>query len=188
MIGLVELLEVALRGLLARPIRAFLVALGPTIGVAALVGVLGLTASAKGDVNRTLNRLGTNLLVLQGPSPDAKLPIEAAERLQRVSTVREVAQSTVLKSVSLAASSATAEELSLAATFQVRSADPALAAVAGLEIQSGRFFTQSDESLRLPVAVIGSEAARFFAVSALGPRTILLNGVPFEEMLGEPFR
>ena len=45
-----ELLSVAGSGLTARKVRTFLIMLGPVVGVAAMVGAVGLTESAKGDL------------------------------------------------------------------------------------------------------------------------------------------
>ena len=54
-----ELLSVAGSGLTARKIRTFLIMLGPVVGVAAMVGAVGLTESAKGDLKaEALRRSG----------------------------------------------------------------------------------------------------------------------------------
>ena len=45
-----DLLGVAWTGLTARKIRTLLIMLGPIVGVAAMVGAVGLTESAKGDL------------------------------------------------------------------------------------------------------------------------------------------
>ena len=37
--------------------------LGPIVGVAAMVGAVGLTESAKGDLKQKLSELGTNLII-----------------------------------------------------------------------------------------------------------------------------
>ncbi len=53
-------------GLRARPLRAVLSALGIAIGIAAMVAVLGISASSRAQLQSTLDRLGTNLLTV-GP-------------------------------------------------------------------------------------------------------------------------
>ena len=45
-----DLLGVAWTGLTARKVRTLLIMLGPIVGVAAMVGAVGLTESAKGDL------------------------------------------------------------------------------------------------------------------------------------------
>ena len=49
-----DLLGVAWTGLTARKVRTLLIMLGPIVGVAAMVGAVGLTESAKGDLKQKL--------------------------------------------------------------------------------------------------------------------------------------
>jgi len=63
-----DLLRVATIGMRTRKQRAALSALGIMIGIAALVAVLGLSQSSKAELLAQLERLGTNLLVVQ-PDP-----------------------------------------------------------------------------------------------------------------------
>ena len=53
-----DLVGVAWTGLSARKIRTLLIMLGPIVGVAAMVGAVGLTESAKGDLKQKLASLG----------------------------------------------------------------------------------------------------------------------------------
>ena len=68
-------------GLRTRRLRTGLSALGIAIGIAAMVSVLGISASSKADLLAELDRLGTNLLtVTPGRTlfgDDAVLPKEA---------------------------------------------------------------------------------------------------------------
>ena len=52
-------------GLRRRPLRAALSALGIAIGTAAIVAVLGLSASSQAGLLAEIDRLGTNLLTLE---------------------------------------------------------------------------------------------------------------------------
>ncbi len=52
-------------GLRARPLRAALSALGIAIGTAAIVAVLGLSASSQAGLLAEIDRLGTNLLTVE---------------------------------------------------------------------------------------------------------------------------
>ena len=58
-------LRVASVGLRARPLRAALSALGIAIGTAAIVAVLGLSASSQAGLLAEIDRLGTNLLTVE---------------------------------------------------------------------------------------------------------------------------
>src|SRR3989440_12101535 len=57
-----DLARVATVGLRTRKLRAGLSALGIAIGVAAIVAVLGLSASSQAGLLAEINQLGTNLI------------------------------------------------------------------------------------------------------------------------------
>ena len=59
-----DLLGVASVGLRTRRVRAALSALGVAIGIASIVSVLGIAASAQADLLAQIDRLGTNLLTV----------------------------------------------------------------------------------------------------------------------------
>ena len=87
--------RVGVSGLRSRKLRSALSALGIAIGIASLVGVLGLSESSKSDLLDQLSALGTNLLVVQAGSGfgfgDASLPETATGMVDRVGTVEQVA-------------------------------------------------------------------------------------------------
>ena len=89
-----ELVGVALTGLFARKVRTALLLMGPTIGVAAIIAAVGLTDSAKGDLKRKVDELGTNLIEASASSSfgaqDPTLPADAVERAFTVRTVESV--------------------------------------------------------------------------------------------------
>src|SRR5512143_926741 len=64
----VELLRASLGSLGQRPVRTALSALGVTIGIAAMVAVLGLSESSRADLQAQISNLGTNLLTVQAGS------------------------------------------------------------------------------------------------------------------------
>ncbi|MBN1171379.1 MAG: ABC transporter permease [Micromonosporaceae bacterium] len=82
-------------GLRSRPLRVVLSALGIAIGVAAMTAIVGISVSSKAEVNRRLDQLGTNLLLvspgqtLQGQR--SQLPVEATSMVGRIGPVHEVA-------------------------------------------------------------------------------------------------
>ena len=101
-----ELLSVALGGLAARKMRTVLIMLGPILGAAGIVAAVGLNESAKGDVRKTLEKLGTNLIVASadgtfsgGEAPS--LPEDAVDRAKNVSTVDRVAGITEIGSLTV---------------------------------------------------------------------------------------
>ena len=66
-----DVIRVGAAGMRVRPLRAFLSALGIAIGIAAMLAVIGISASGRADLQRTLDRLGTNLLIVDGANNDA---------------------------------------------------------------------------------------------------------------------
>ena len=83
--------------------RTLLIMLGPIVGVAAMVGAVGLTESAKGDLKAKLAQLGTNLIIAQAGgtfgSQNPTFPDDAVHRVDAVSTVTSAAATTNLSSV-----------------------------------------------------------------------------------------
>src|ERR1700741_1210970 len=86
-------------GLRTRKLRAGLSALGIAIGVAAIVAVLGLSASSQAGLLAEINQLGTNLLTVSNGQSfgggTAELPTTAPAMIGRISGVQQV-QSTGL--------------------------------------------------------------------------------------------
>ncbi len=84
-------LRTASVGLRNRRLRAGLSALGIMIGIAAMVGVLGLSESSKSELLAQLDRLGTNLLTVQAGAGigigSGELPDEAAGMIARIGPV-----------------------------------------------------------------------------------------------------
>lgn len=89
-----DLLLVGASGLRSRPLRAVLSALGIAIGIAAMVAVVGITASGRAELDRTLAKLGTNLLRAapgqQIGGGQSRLPLEAESMIGRIGPVTEV--------------------------------------------------------------------------------------------------
>ena len=94
-LSFLETLRVGSSGLRTRRLRSALSALGITIGIAALISVLGLSASGSADLIKELDALGTNLLTIEagqgfGAGP-VSLPDDAPAMIRRISPVYEVA-------------------------------------------------------------------------------------------------
>jgi putative ABC transport system permease protein len=173
-----DLLGVAASGLFSRKARTALIVAGPLLGVASLVGVIGLTDSAKGDVQATLQALGTNLLVVTASGQNQKLPAESLERVRHVRTVASVATSTSLSNITVTDTDTVRPEEQAAAT-QVRAVDPALPRVAGAHLRWGRFLNAWDSASGDRAAVVGADLAALYGIVPGEVRTILLNGRPY---------
>ena len=89
-----DVLRVGGAGLKARPLRVFLSALGIAIGIAAMISVVGISTSSQADLQRTLDRLGTNLLTV-APGQNffgeaSHLPDESIAMIDRIGPVESV--------------------------------------------------------------------------------------------------
>ncbi|MGI5165705.1 ABC transporter permease [Spirillospora sp. CA-253888] len=90
-LGPADVLRVGAAGLRARPLRVFLSALGIAIGIAAMIGVVGISTSSRAQLQATLDRLGTNLLTA-APGRDffgdgTHLPPDAVAMIGRMAGV-----------------------------------------------------------------------------------------------------
>jgi len=86
-------------GLRARRLRAAFSALGICIGIAAIVGVLGVTQSSEADLLAQIDRLGTNLLTVehsQGLGGGTELPLTAPSMIRRLPGVQRVSSTATL--------------------------------------------------------------------------------------------
>ena len=81
-------------GIRTRKLRAGLSALGIAIGVAAIVAVLGLSASSQAGLLAEIDRLGTNLLTVTNGQTlsghTAELPTTAPGMIARIGPVTAV--------------------------------------------------------------------------------------------------
>ncbi len=178
----------AAAGLLTRPLRAALSALGIAIGVAAIVAVLGLAASSQAALLAEISRLGTNLLtVANGQSfsgAPAELPVAAPAMIARLPGVTAVQATGAVHGISVYKSPyVPAIETN---ALSVDAATLGLPAVAGTHLAQGRFLDAATE--REPVAVLGAAAARLMGIDRIGPGLrIWIDGQPGGQPGGQWF-
>jgi putative ABC transport system permease protein len=174
-----DLARLASVGLRTRRLRATLSALGIAIGVAAIVAVLGLSASSQAGLLSEIDRLGTNLLdVTNGQTlfgQTAELPDAAPAMIKRIGPVTQV-QSTgtvggnVFRSPLIPSIDTDAISISAASLGLPRAV--------GTSIAQGRFLNAA--TAREPVAVLGAAAAQRLGIDRVfsGER-IWLDGMWF---------
>lgn len=177
-----DLINVAWTGLSARKIRTLLIMLGPIVGVAAMVGAVGLTESAKGDLKQKLSKLGTNLIIANAGgsfgSQNPTFPSDAVRRVKAISTVTGAAATTNLSSV-IAVPTQGGSEFYQSFPVPVRAADVDLPEVLGVPLIDGRWLSASDNKLHIRSVVLGSGLAKQYAYLRGEPRTIRLNDTNF---------
>ncbi|MCP4083927.1 MAG: FtsX-like permease family protein [Actinomycetia bacterium] len=174
-----ELVVVAMRGLWARPARTLLILLGPILGVAAIVAAVGLTESAKGDVQATLDELGTNLVTVQptsrfqtGSLP--RMPEETRSRLEKVDVIEGVTVLTELPGLVVLPHEAAALAFEVL-PISVRAADSDLLEVADIPLAWGRWLDPWDERPGHRTVVLGYDTAEQLAVLPGETRSILIG-------------
>jgi putative ABC transport system permease protein len=162
-----DLLAVAGTGLRTRRLRASLSALGIAIGIAAMVAVLGISASSRADLLAQLDELGTNLLTASpGKSflgADAKLPEESVGMIRRIGPVRRVAATGPVT-----ATVRRSDQIPEVETggISVLAADPHLLDTLGGTLAAGRFLNAA--TARYPAVVLGAKAAERLGVDRAG--------------------
>lgn len=175
--------RLALVGIRTRPLRAALSALGVAIGIAALVAVLGLSASSRADLVRALDRLGTNLLtVAPGQTlfgDDATLPPEASGMVARIGPVEAVAATAPVD-----ASVRRSDRIPEAETggIAVKTAEPALLSTLRGRLSSGRFIDGATG--RYPAVVLGAVAAERLGIRAADGSTAVWLGDRWFTVIG----
>ena len=186
---LVEAVRVGLRSLTVRKLRSVLSALGITIGIASLVGVLGLSESSKSALLDQISALGTNLFTVEAGSGfgagDSALPDTALQRVGRVATV-EAAAAVYPIDVGVYRNELVPEDLT--GGIQAFGADPGLMQTLNGKVAHGSFLTE-EATRDYPVAVVGAVAAERLGIRSLDhPVTISIGGQHVEvQGVLEPF-
>lgn len=171
-----DVLRVGASGLLTRRLRALLSALGVSIGIASLVGVLGLSESSRSELLDQLSALGTNLLTVQAGTGfgvgDATLPETSVAMVGRIGTVEQASSITQLP-VSVYRNDLIPEGET--GGIAVYGTDPGMLATLGGSMAEGSFIEGA--AVEFPAAVLGSVAAQRLGIDHLGePISVWLGG------------
>ncbi|GAA2082024.1 ABC transporter permease [Actinomadura alba] len=164
-----DLLPVGTLGLRTRRLRAVLSALGIAIGIASVVGVLGITRSSQSQLLAQIDELGTNLLtVVNGrdlSDQEAPLPVTATPMVRRLEGVLHVAPTAQLMEAQVYRN----DHVPSGQTggLAVRAGDGSLLAALDGSMAGGRFLNAA--TARHPVTVLGAEAARTLGVTRPDP-------------------
>jgi putative ABC transport system permease protein len=171
-----DALRVGAIGLRARRGRTVLTAIGIAIGIAAMVAVLGISASSRADLLAQLDRLGTNLLaVTPGQSflgDNAKLPTDAPAMIRRIAPVQSAAavattdatvrRSDLIPNTETGGLSVVAAETNLVKTLQGH-------------VRDGTFL--NDATKRYPSVVLGADAATTLGIASVtGAPRVFIGG------------
>jgi putative ABC transport system permease protein len=171
-----DLLRVGSLGLRSRRVRALLSALGISIGIAAIVGVLGISASSKTGLLNELGRLG-NLLTVQASSTafgqQTELPTTAEVMVSRIGPVTNVTEIGAISNTYVYRTpyvpAIDTNGISLTA------ADNALPGTLGITVAHGTFLNAA--TAYFPAVVLGAEAASLLGIDNLvNPSQVWIGG------------
>jgi putative ABC transport system permease protein len=167
-----DVLRVGGAGMRARPLRVVLSALGISIGIAAMVAVVGLSASSRAALDRQLAALGTNLLTVEpGQSmfgDDAVLPESAAAMIGRIGPVESVTSVATVGSGVYRSDRIPTEQTK---GLSVKAVDLSLPEVLAAKVVSGTWLNQA--TARYPAAVLGATAARRLGIDHVDSRVVI---------------
>ncbi|MGH1491306.1 MAG: ABC transporter permease, partial [Acidimicrobiales bacterium] len=178
---LVDVLRVGAAGPRARKMRTVLSALGVSIGIAALVGVLGLSESSKSALLDEISALGTNLLTVEPGSGfgggDAALPETALDAIDRIPTVTSAA---AVWEVNEPVYRTEYIDEGLTGGIGVVATSTNLVETLNGTVVEGNFPTEGNSAY--PVAAVGAVAAERLGIRNLDQPTFVLVGDHYVEV------
>jgi putative ABC transport system permease protein len=172
-LGLRDLVVVGAGGLATRRLRAGLSALGVAIGIAAIVAVLGISASSKADLLAQLDRLGTNLLtVAPGQTfggEDATLPTASVGMIRRIGPVQQAAAVATISDTAVYRN----DHIPAGETggLSVAAADLRLLEAVGATLAEGSYLNAA--TARYPTTVLGAATAAQLGIDRIGSQVWL---------------
>lgn len=182
-------LKISYRSLSAAKLRFLLTVLGVVIGVAAVIMVMGIGASAQRLVLSQVENVGSNLIgILPGVSEEEGPPAAAFgivtttltnDDLKALRLRRNVPHLAAISGYVTGSGTVEAGRNSLEASFQ--GVSPELVEVENIRVASGRFFFPEEESDLSRVIVLGATRAKelFPDRDPLG-ETVTLRAIPFQ--------
>ncbi len=182
--GVRDVVRVGGVGLRTRPLRAFLSALGIAIGIAAMVAVVGISASSRAELNDTLDALGTNLLTVAPGTrltgEQAELPLSAEPMVRRIGPVQALSAIGRVDDASVYRS----DKIPAIQTNGIvpYAARTDLLATIGATVRSGRWLDAATGSY--PATVLGSAAAERLGITRSGADTKVLIGDEWFTVVG----
>lgn len=168
--------------------RTALSALGVTIGIAAMVGVLGLSESSRADLSNQIEALGTNLLTVSNSggfgAGDGELPDDAVSKISRIGPVQEVADVVEVDATVLRNDVVNENQTG---GITVAAADLDLLATLNGEIAEGVWL--NDASAEFTNVVLGSVTAERLGITEVDQGTQVYLGGEWFTVVGilEPF-
>lgn len=148
------------KGLLSNKMRSFLTILGIVIGVAAVIGVLGVGEGAKRQVTSQIEKLGSNVLMIFPRRPESKEEaLEWRGRSKGLTHEDAIAIKEKISAVNeVAPQIRTQERVRYLGKYwdtRLLGTSPSYQTIRNLEMDDGRFFDQEELDSWTKVCVIG---------------------------------
>ncbi|MBN9193096.1 ABC transporter permease [Microbacterium sp.] len=180
-----ETLRTAFDAIRTRRLRSALTVLGILIGIAAVMLTVGLGQGAQQQVEKQIDSLGSNLLVVSPGSTTSSAGVRGGGGSATTLTTADaqmLAEKDVAPDVaSVASVSTTSADLTAGTenwTTSIVGTTPSWLGVRARTVVSGRFFTESELSSSAKVAVIGSTTAEnLFGVRDPVGQTLTAGGI-----------
>ncbi|HEY8523716.1 MAG TPA: ABC transporter permease [Acidimicrobiales bacterium] len=179
-----DVLAVGTIGLRSKRVRAALTALGIAIGIAAMVAVVGISASSRADLLAELDRLGTNhLQVAPGNDPfgeAAALPVDAPAMIRRVPGVQAAAATRLVDGATVRRTDRIAGEET--GGLAVVATEPNLLDTLGGSVAAGAFLNAATATR--PAVVLGATAAERLGIVDLDGDPLVYLGERWFSVVG----
>ena len=181
-----DVLDEALAGVAARPARLVLTTLGTVLGIAALVGTVGLGQTAAGQITERFDLAAATRVAVQPSERDdggesqavTELPWDAPARVLRLNGVEAAGTYTRLDvgedlARSVAVATAGGED---GYDLPVVAVSPGLFDAVHGRLRTGRFFDDGHDRRRDPVVVLGKHAAERLGVNRVDSQPAVFLG------------
>lgn len=187
-----DLLDEAIAGLFARPVRTGLTVLGIVIGLAAVVATLGLSRTASNQIIGRFDELAaTEITISTNPAPpDAPpntLPWDASRKVARLNGVVSAGTLSTVDVGSALVSASPLQDPQRRTAFKlaVEAASPELFETIRARLATGRLIDPADSARAARVAVLGPNAATQLGITSvdrlpavrIGDQVFLVMGV-----------
>ncbi len=178
-----DVLRVGSVGLRTRRLRTGLSTIGVAIGIAAMVAVLGLSASSRADLQAQIRALGTNLLQIQAGQGfgrgSGELPDTAVGMASRIGPVTAVSS---IATVDATVRRTDAVSEGITGGISVFAADAGLLDTLHVDLLDGKYL--DDATSTYPAAVLGITAAATLGISDVADEVRVMIGDQWFAVVG----
>jgi putative ABC transport system permease protein len=180
----VDILRVGALGLRTRRLRTGLSTLGVAIGIAAMVGVLGLSASSREELQSRIRALGTNLLEVQAGQGFGRgsqtLPADSVKMVSRIGPVNAVSSIATVPNATVRRTDAISAGINSGIT--VFAADTGLLKTLNASLADGQWLDAATSTY--PAVVLGSVTAQKLGIVSVADQLRVRIGTEWFAVIG----